>query len=101
MIVAGEHQYAAVLRGAGGVGVLEDVAAAIDAMELALDAAAGRPEAYAWTAVELGKLHWSVGRAPRAASFYRLALAARPGFAPALDALARIAHATSVPLFGF
>ena len=65
------------------------VAAAIDAMELALDAAAGRPEAYAWTSVELGKLHWSVGRAGRAASFYRLALAARPGYAPALDALAR------------
>ena len=73
--------YARELRG--------DVAAAIDAMELALDAAAGRPEAYAWTSVELGKLHWSVGRAARAASFYRLALAARPGYAPALDALAR------------
>ena len=73
--------YARELRG--------DVAAAIVAMELALDAAAGRPEAYAWTSVELGKLHWSVGRAARAASFYRLALAARPGYAPALDALAR------------
>jgi tetratricopeptide (TPR) repeat protein len=73
--------YARELRG--------DVAGAIDAMELALDAAAGRPEAYAWTSVELGKLHWSVGRAARAASFYRLALAARPGYAPALDALAR------------
>jgi len=73
--------YARELRG--------DVAAAIDAMELALDAAAGRPEAYAWTSVELGKLHWSVGRAARAASFYRLARAARPGYAPALDALAR------------
>ncbi len=73
--------YARELRG--------DVAGAIGAMELALDAAAGRPEAYAWTSVELGKLHWSVGRAARAASFYRLALAARPGYAPALDALAR------------
>jgi tetratricopeptide (TPR) repeat protein len=73
--------YARELRG--------DVPASIDAMELALDAAAGRPEAYAWTAVELGKLHWSVGRVARAASFYRLALAARPGYAPALDALAR------------
>ena len=73
--------YARELRG--------DVAGAIGAMELALDAAAGRPEAYAWTSVELGKLHWSVGRAARAASYYRLALAARPGYAPALDALAR------------
>jgi tetratricopeptide (TPR) repeat protein len=44
--------------------------------------------AYAWTAVEL-RLHWSVGRAARAASYYRLAVTARPGFAPALDALAR------------
>jgi tetratricopeptide (TPR) repeat protein len=65
-------------------------AGAIDAMELALDAAAGRPEAYAWTAVELGKLHWSAGRLALAASLYRLALSARPGFAPALDALARL-----------
>ena len=73
--------YARELRG--------DVAGAIAAMELALDAAAGRPEAYAWTSVELGKLHWSVGRAARAASYYRLALAERPGYAPALDALAR------------
>jgi tetratricopeptide (TPR) repeat protein len=74
--------YARELRG--------ETAAAIDAMDLALDAAAGRPEAYAWTAVELGKLHWSAGRPARAASFYRLALAARPGFAPALDSLARV-----------
>jgi tetratricopeptide (TPR) repeat protein len=74
--------YARELRG--------DVAAAIEAMELALDAAAGRAEAYAWTAVELGKLHWAAGRPARAASFYRLALAARPGFAPALDSLARV-----------
>ena len=31
MVVAGQHQHAAVLRGAGGVGVLEHVAAAVDA----------------------------------------------------------------------
>jgi hypothetical protein len=36
VVVAGEHQHAAVLRGAGGVGVLEDVAAAIDARALAV-----------------------------------------------------------------
>ncbi|HUQ22203.1 MAG TPA: tetratricopeptide repeat protein [Gaiellaceae bacterium] len=73
--------YARELRG--------EIGPAIDAMTLALDTAVGRPEAYAWVAVELGKLHWSVGRSARAASFYRLALAARPGYAPALDALAR------------
>jgi tetratricopeptide (TPR) repeat protein len=74
--------YARELRG--------DVAGAIEAMELALDASIGRPEASAWTAVELGKLHWSVGRVARAASSYRLALAHVPGYAPALDALARV-----------
>src|SRR4051794_13922276 len=36
MIVAGERQHAAVLRSAGGVRVLEDVAAAIDAGALAV-----------------------------------------------------------------
>ena len=74
--------YARELRG--------DVAGAIQAMELALDASIARPEASAWTAVELGKLHWSVGRVARAASSYRLALAHVPGYAPALDALARV-----------
>jgi tetratricopeptide (TPR) repeat protein len=74
--------YARELRG--------DVAGAIAAMELALDASMGRPEAAAWTAVELGKLHWSVGRVGRAASSYRLALHLVRGYAPALDALARV-----------
>jgi tetratricopeptide (TPR) repeat protein len=58
-------------------------------MELALDASLGRPEASAWTAVELGKLHWSAGRSGRAAASYRLALQLVPGYAPALDSLAR------------
>ena len=66
------------------------VAGAIEAMELALDASIGRPEASAWTAVELGKLNWSVGRVARAASSYRLALSLVPGYGPALDALARV-----------
>jgi tetratricopeptide (TPR) repeat protein len=81
--------YARELRG--------DVAGAIGAMELALDASIGRPEARAWTAVELGKLHWSVGRIGRAASFYRLALQLVPGYAPALDALARVEAARGHP----
>ena len=67
-----------------------DVPGALDAMQLALDASIGRPEAYAWTAVELGKLHWSVGRLAQAAPYYRLALQVLPGYAPALDALARV-----------
>ena len=36
VVVAREHQHAAVLRGAGGVGVLEHVAAAVDARALAV-----------------------------------------------------------------
>ena len=74
--------YARELRG--------DVAGAIAAMELALDASIGRPEATAWTAVELGKLHWSVGRIAASASHYRYALQVVPGYVPALDALARV-----------
>jgi tetratricopeptide (TPR) repeat protein len=74
--------YARELRG--------DVPGAIQAMELALDASIGRPEATAWTAVELGKLHWSVGRLAAAASHYRYALRVVPGYVAALDALARV-----------
>ena len=74
--------YARELRG--------DVNGAIEAMELALDASIGRPEATAWIAVELGKLHWSVGRVAASASHYRFALQVVPGYVPALDALARV-----------
>src|SRR5215218_278486 len=74
--------YARELRG--------DLRGAIEAMELALDASIGRPEAAAWAAVELGKLHWSVGRITRSDSYFRLALRTVPGYAPALDGRARV-----------
>jgi tetratricopeptide (TPR) repeat protein len=74
--------YARELRG--------DVAGATAAMELALDASIGRPEATAWIAVELGKLHWSVGRIAASSYHYRYALRVVPGYVPALDALARL-----------
>lgn len=77
--------------------LIGDVPGAVSTMELALDASLGRPEAYAWTSVELGKLHWSVGRVERAAASYRLALATVPGYAPALDALARVEAARGRP----
>jgi tetratricopeptide (TPR) repeat protein len=67
-----------------------DVVGAIEAMSLALDASLGRPEASAFATVELGKLHWSVGRIGQAAAHYRLALRLQPGYAPAIDALARV-----------
>ncbi|HEY1367521.1 MAG TPA: hypothetical protein VGF23_10420 [Gaiellaceae bacterium] len=64
--------------------------AAIEAMQLALEAAADQPEATAWTRVQLGKLYWSIGRLGPAAREYRLALAAFPGYVYALDALAQV-----------
>ena len=74
--------YARELRG--------DVGGAIAAMRLALDAAQGQPEPYAWTAVQLGKLHWGIGEQAAAAFWYRAALRVVPGYVYALDALAQV-----------
>jgi len=86
----GESSYARVsyareLRG--------DVPGAIAAMRLALDAAAGQPEPFAWTAVQLGKLSWTVGRLRPAERWYREALRVVPHYVYALDALAQVAAA--------
>ncbi len=74
--------YARELRG--------DLRGAIAAMEMALAAAAGDREGYAWTAVQLGKLHWLRGEGRAATSLYRSALAVFPGYVYALDALAPV-----------
>jgi tetratricopeptide (TPR) repeat protein len=66
-----------------------DVPGAVAAMRLALDAAQGQPEPFAWTAVQLGKIFWSVGDARAANRSYRVALRAVPGYVYALDALAQ------------
>ena len=63
---------------------------AVRAMELAVDAAGAQPEPLAWARVQLGKLHFSRGRLRAAAREYRAALVAFPGYAQALDALARV-----------
>jgi tetratricopeptide (TPR) repeat protein len=63
--------------------------AAIVAMRLAVDAAAGGPEPIAWTHVQLGKLYWAGGDAARAEAEYRTALGYFPGYAYGLDALAQ------------
>jgi tetratricopeptide (TPR) repeat protein len=68
-------------------------AAAVEAMRLAVDAAADQPEATAWTHVQLGKLYWSSGKVALAAREYRRALAAFPGYAYAFDGLAQTAAA--------
>jgi tetratricopeptide (TPR) repeat protein len=70
-----------------------DVPGAVAAMRLALDAAAGEPEAFAWTAVQLGKLEWGVGRLRAASRWYREALRVMPGYVYALDAKAQVAAA--------
>ena len=63
---------------------------AIQAMQLAVEAAADQPESTAWTHVQLGKLYWSIGRLTPAAQQYRMALMAFPGYVYALDALAQV-----------
>jgi len=67
-----------------------DLRGATSAMKLALDAAAGDREGYAWTAVQLGKLYWLEGDGRTAATLYRSALAVFPGYVYALDALAPV-----------
>jgi tetratricopeptide (TPR) repeat protein len=68
--------------------LLGDVPGAVAAFRLALAAAEGQGEAEAWTRVQLGKLLFSHGRTSEAAAEYRAALAAFPGYAYGLDALA-------------
>jgi tetratricopeptide (TPR) repeat protein len=63
---------------------------AIEAMELALDAAGAQAEPRAWTNVELGKLHLGQGRLAPAERHFRAALHAFPGYVFALEALARV-----------
>jgi tetratricopeptide (TPR) repeat protein len=67
-----------------------DLRGATSAMNLALDAAAGDREGYAWTAVQLGKLYWLQGDGRTAATLYQNALAVFPGYVYALDALAPV-----------
>ncbi len=67
-----------------------DVAGAREAMQLALDAALGQPEALAWTHTQLGKLYWSQGRIRAAELEYQAALAAYPGYVFAVDGLAQV-----------
>jgi tetratricopeptide (TPR) repeat protein len=74
--------YARELRG--------DVAGAARAMRYAVDAAAGEPQALAWSQMQLGKLYWAHGRAAAAAREYRESLRIQPGYTYALDALAQV-----------
>jgi tetratricopeptide (TPR) repeat protein len=70
--------------------LLGQTAGAIEAMQMAVDAATSEREPRAWTHWQLGKLYWSVGRLDAAEHEYRAALAAFPGYVYALDALAQV-----------
>jgi len=63
---------------------------AIEAMQLALDAAAGQPEPTAFTHVELAKLELGLGRLGAARQYAVAALRAIPGYPNARLELARI-----------
>lgn len=73
--------------------LLGDVPGAAQAMQLAVDAAAGEPDALAWSHTQLGKLLWSHGRVGEAAREYRAALRVRPGYVHALEALVLVESA--------
>jgi len=73
--------------------LLGDVPGAARAMQLAVDAAAGEPEALAWSHTQLGKLYWSHGRIAAAGREYRIALEVRPHYPSALNALALVVAA--------
>jgi tetratricopeptide (TPR) repeat protein len=66
------------------------VSGAARAMQYAVDAAAGEPQALAWSEMQLGKLYWAHGRSGAAARELRQALLVRPHYPYALDALAQV-----------
>ena len=70
--------------------LLGDHEGATEAMKLALDAARGAKEPYAWTLWQLGKLSWAIGDVDRAGSYYQQSLDVFPGYVYALDALAQV-----------
>src|SRR5439155_1368435 len=83
--------------------LLGDVAGAAQAMRYAVDAAAGEPQALAWSHMQLGKLYWAHGDGVAAGHEYREALRIQPGYTYALDALAQVeaAHGRSAAAIAF
>lgn len=66
-----------------------DIQGAIDAMELALQAA-GTPEDAAWAANQLGELHFNKGDLESAQKFYEMSAARAPEFPEAQTGLAKV-----------
>jgi tetratricopeptide (TPR) repeat protein len=67
-----------------------DTVGAVAAMQLALDATGGQPEATAWVEVELGKLELGRSRVAAADRHLRAALSILPGYVYALEQRARV-----------
>jgi tetratricopeptide (TPR) repeat protein len=70
--------------------LLGDVRGSAEAMRYAVDAAAGQPDALAWSRTQLGKLFWAHGRPAAAEREYQAVLRVRPGYVFALEALAHV-----------
>ena len=70
--------------------LLGDVPGAARAMRYAVDAAAGEPQALAWSHMQLGKLYWAHGDGIAAGREYRAALRIQPGYTYTLDTLAQL-----------
>lgn len=70
-----------------------DIAGAIDAMKLAVDAGSPGAEGTEWARVQLGKLYEQTGELKYAEMNYTIALQNRPGYPYALAGLARLALA--------
>lgn len=70
-----------------------DTPGAIDAMQRAAVAGAGRPENVAWTQAQLGNLSFNQGDLDRATAQYNASLATLDGYVYGLAGLARVAAA--------
>jgi tetratricopeptide (TPR) repeat protein len=70
--------------------ILGDTIGAIEAMELAVEAAQPTAEPVAWALANVAALHLGSGRLIEAERRYRLALERLPAYAPALAGLARV-----------
>jgi tetratricopeptide (TPR) repeat protein len=68
-----------------------DIAGAIDAMKMAVDASSAGTESTEWARVQLGKLYEQLGEIKYAEMHYTIALDNRPYYPYALAGLARIA----------
>ncbi|HBY94065.1 MAG TPA: hypothetical protein DEP84_08905, partial [Chloroflexi bacterium] len=67
-----------------------DIAGAIEAMTMAIDAGAPYPENSAWTIVQLGMLHFNQGDLSAAEYEFQRAQSIIPDYLPALAGLARV-----------